>query len=456
MEEAMVKKGETIDITIDDIKFPNKGIAYTEEDKKITIKNAIPGQKLRVKVKKKRRDKIDAIVLEKLQSAPNEVNAPCPVFGECGGCTYQNLTYEDQLSLKKKFILDILKDFNIEELYEGVEGSKNSFEYRNKMEFSFGDEYKDGPLTLGLHKRGSMYDIVNTDICILVDEDFRDILKAVLSYAKKNNYSYYHKRTHQGLLRHLVLRKGIMTGEILVNFVTSSQGLIDEENLVHTILDLPLKGQIKGIIHTVNDSLADIVQEDSGKILYGQDFITDKLYDLSFKITPYSFFQTNTIGAMQLYSVVKDFVGTGKNKVLYDLYCGTGTIAQVLSPCADKVIGIELVEEAVIAARENAKLNGIDNCEFLAGDVLKLVDTLTETPDVIILDPPRDGVHPKAIGKILAFNPKSFIYVSCKPTSLARDLPFFLEAGYEIKRVKSVDMFPQTPHVETVVLMSKK
>ena len=228
-----------------------------------------------------------------------------------------------------------------------------------------------------------------------------------------------------------------------------------EESLVDTILNLPLKGQIKGIIHTVNDSLADVVQEDSGKILYGQGFITDKLYDLSFKITPYSFFQTNTIGAMQLYSVVKDFVGTGKNKVLYDLYCGTGTIAQVLSPCADKVVGIELVEEAVIAARENAKLNGIENCEFLAGDVLEQVDTLTEKPDVIILDPPRDGIHPKAIWKILDFEPKSFIYVSCKPTSLARDLPFFLEKGYEIKRVKSVDMFPQTPHVETVVLLSR-
>lgn len=451
----MVKKGETIDIIIDDIKFPNKGIAHIEGDKKITIKNALPGQKLRVKIKKKRRDKIDAIILEKLESAPNEVSAPCPVFEDCGGCTYQNLMYENQLSLKKKFILDILKDFNIEELYEGVEGSKNSFEYRNKMEFSFGDEYKDGPLTLGLHKRGSMYDIVNTDVCILVDEDFRNILKAVLSYARENNYSYYHKRSHQGLLRHLVIRKGIMTGAILVNLVTSSQGTIDEEGLTNAILDLPLKGQVQGIIHTVNDSLADVVQEDSGKILYGQDFITDKLYDLSFKITPYSFFQTNTIGAMQLYSVVKDFVGADKSKLLYDLYCGTGTIAQVLSPCADKVIGIELVEEAVVAARENAKLNGIKNCEFLAGDVLELVDTLKEKPDVIILDPPRDGIHPKAIWKILDFEPKSFVYVSCKPTSLARDLPFFIERGYEIKRVKSVDMFPQTPHVETVVLMSR-
>lgn len=451
----MVKKGDTIDITIEDIKFPNKGIATIEGNKKITIKNCIPGQKLRVKVKKKRRDKIDAILVEKLEKAPNEILAPCSVFDDCGGCTYQNLSYENQLDLKKKFVLDILKDFNITDIYEGVEGSKNSFEYRNKMEFSFGDEYKDGPLTLGLHKRGSTYDIVNTSVCLLVDNDFRSILTTVLNFARNQEYSYYHKRSHEGFLRHLVVRKGIMTSEILINLVTSSQGNLQEEAFVNSIMGLQLEGEIKGILHTLNDSLADVVQADQSKLLYGQDFIYDKLFDLSFKITPYSFFQTNTIGAMQLYYVVKDFSGTGKSKVIYDLYCGTGTIAQVLSDNADKVVGIELIEEAVAAATENAQLNGIENCKFLAGDVLALVDTLVESPDIIILDPPRDGIHPKAISKIINFRPKTFVYVSCKPTSLARDLPYFLEAGYTIKRVKSVDMFPQTPHVETVVLLSR-
>ncbi|MPW24678.1 23S rRNA (uracil(1939)-C(5))-methyltransferase RlmD [Alkalibaculum sp. M08DMB] len=452
----MVKKGETIDITIDDIKFPNKGIAYIENNKKIIIKNSIPGQKLRVKIKKKKGDKVDAILLEILEKAPNEVDGPCPVFKECGGCSYQNLNYEDQLLLKEKFILDILKDFHLEDIYEGVEGSKKTFEYRNKMEFSFGDEYKDGPLTLGLHKRGSMYDIVNTSVCLLVDNDFRIILTSVLNFASHHNYTYYHKRSHEGFLRHLVVRKGIMTGDILINFVTSSQGQLHEDDLVNSILNLPLLGSIKGIIHTTNESMADIVQSDKSKLLYGQDFIYDKLFDLSFKITPYSFFQTNTIGAMQLYSTVKEFVGTIRHNTIYDLYCGTGTIAQVLSSNADKVIGIEIVEEAVVAARENAKLNKIDNCEFYSGDVLDLLDNIKESPDIIILDPPRDGIHPKAISKIINFQPKAYIYVSCKPTSLARDLPYFLQAGYTVTRLKSVDMFSQTPHVETVALLTIK
>ncbi len=451
----MVKKGDTLDVTIEDIKFPNKGIATIEDNKKLIIKNSIPGQKLRVKVKKKRKDKVEVILLETLEKAPNEILAPCPVFHDCGGCTYQNLSNEDQLKLKEKFVLDILKDFNIENIYEGVEGSKNTFEYRNKMEFSFGDEYKDGPLTLGLHKTGSMYDIVNTSECLLVDNDFRSILTGVLNFATSQNYSYYHKRTHEGFLRHLVVRKGIITGDILINFVTNSGGQLEEDGLVKSILALPLKGEVKGILHTTNASMADVVQADESKLLYGQDYIYDKLFELSFKITPYSFFQTNTIGAMQLYSIVKEFTGSTKSNLIYDLYCGTGTIAQVLSSNANKVIGIEIVEEAIVAAKENAKLNGIDNCEFLAGDVLHLVDTLKGSPDMIILDPPRDGIHPKAISKIINFQPKAFVYVSCKPTSLARDLPYFLNAGYTIKRVKSVDMFPQTPHVETIVHLIK-
>lgn len=450
----MVKKGELLEITIENIQFPNKGIGYID-DKKVIIKNSLPGQKLQVRINKKRKGKLEGILIEKLESAPEEIHAPCPVFKECGGCTYQNIKYEDQLKLKEKFVMDILKPLNIQNVFEGVQGTSKAFEYRNKMEFSFGDAYKDGPLNLGLHKRGSTYDIVDTQECILVDEDYRRIITCILDFAKNNSYSYYHKKCHKGFLRHLVVRKGIKTGDILINLVTSSQGELNYSELLNIIKSLPLKGELKSVIHTINDSLADVVQEDTSSILLGDDYILDMLYDLKFKITPYSFFQTNTTGAMDLYNVVKDFLGKEKKDLIYDLYCGTGTIAQVLAKNANKVIGIEIVEEAVVAARENAILNGIDNCEFISGDVLHLIATLKEKPEAIILDPPRDGIHPKAIDKILAYNPDIFIYVSCKPTSLSRDLPYFIEAGYEVKRIKSIDMFPQTGHVETVVLMSR-
>ncbi|MFZ7134046.1 MAG: 23S rRNA (uracil(1939)-C(5))-methyltransferase RlmD [Eubacteriales bacterium] len=450
----MVKKGELIEIIVNDIQFPNKGMAYID-NKTVIINNSLPGQRLLVKIKRKRKDKMDAIIINKIQNAPHEIQAPCRVFYECGGCTYQHLSYENQIRLKEKFVLDILKPLKIENAFQGVQGSKNIFEYRNKMEFSFGNSMKDGPLTLGLHKRGSIYDIVDAGVCILVDEDYRKILAAVLQFAQDHSYSFYYKKTHEGLLRHLVVRKGIRTGEILINLITSSQGIVDHTAYVNILRALDLTGEIKGIIHTVNDSLADIVQEDTAEILMGRDYIYDILFDLTFKITPYSFFQTNTEGAMQLYDVIKNFVGSEKHDTIYDLYCGTGTIAQVLAKRARKVVGIEIVEEAVIAAKENAKRNGLDNCEFIAEDVLQLVDTLEQHPDLIILDPPRDGIHPKAIKKILAFQPKTFIYVSCKPTSLARDLPYFINAGYEIKKIKCVDMFPQTSHVECVVLMSR-
>jgi 23S rRNA (uracil-5-)-methyltransferase RumA len=323
------------------------------------------------------------------------------------------------------------------------------------MEYSFGDNEKDGPLMLGLHEQGSFYNIVKTDGCQINDADFNTIQKAVLAFFTKTGETYFHKRSHEGFLRHLVIRKGRHTGEILINLATTTQGELNEMVFVEMLMALPLEGTIRGILHTQNDGVADVVKAETTRLLYGEDKIEDQILGLSFEITSFSFFQTNTRGAEVLYSVVRDFVGQEQNEVIYDLYCGTGTIAQVLAPVARKVVGIELVEEAVVAARINARKNGLENCEFLAGDVLTEVEKLTEPADVIILDPPRDGIHPKAIFKILDFKPKTFVYVSCKATSLARDLPFFVAAGYEVKKVKCVDMFPHTGHVETIVLMSR-
>ena len=242
----------------------------------------------------------------------------------------------------------------------------------------------------------------------------------------------------------------------MVNLVTSSQGRFDAEGFVRRLLDLPLRGQISGILHTCNDSQADVVQADSVRILYGVSDLNESLLGLSFTLSPFSFFQTNTRGAEALYSAVLDMAGNVAGKTVFDLYCGTGTISQIFAHAgARKVYGIELVPEAVDAARQNALNNGLDNCEFYAGDVLKLVPTMPDRPDLIILDPPRDGVHPKALPEILAFAPRQFLYISCKPTSLVRDLPFFLDAGYKVTGMQCVDMFPGTPGIETIAKLDR-
>lgn len=451
----MVKKHAILEGVIEDVIFPNKGIIYID-GKKVIVKNGIKGQKVKFKIIKKRRSKIEGKIIEVLERAPIEEEPLCEHFGICGGCSYQTIPYSEQLKFKANQVKRLIDDAGIKG-YEflGIEPSPMEYAYRNKMEFTFGDIEKDGELALGMHQRGKFYEIVTVEGCQIVDEDFTLILKTVLKYFKDKGIPFYHKKTHKGVLRHLVVRKSIKTGELLVNLVTSSQMELDLSQLIDELRNIELKGELKGFLHTINDSLADAVLSDGTRVLYGQDYITEEILGLKFKISAFSFFQTNSLGAEKLYSIVRNFVGTTKDKVIFDLYCGTGTIAQIMAPVAKKVIGIEIVEEAVEAAKENAKMNGLDNCEFIAGDVMEKVKELKDKPDLIILDPPRDGIHPKAIHKIIDFNPPTFVYVSCKPTSLARDLPVFVERGYKVTKVKCMDMFPHTPHVETVVLMSR-
>lgn len=308
-------------------------------------------------------------------------------------------------------------------------------------------------MTLGLHKKGSTYDVLTADDCQLVHEDMTKILTCVHEYFLKRNVSYYKKMQHTGYLRHLLLRRGVTTGEILVHVITTSQEEHDLESLKEELLALPLEGKIVGIMHIINDSLSDVVQSDETRILYGQDFFYETLLGLRFKISTFSFFQPNSLAAEVLYSIVREYIGDTKDKVVFDLYSGTGTIAQLAASVADEVIGVEIVEEAVEAAKQNAALNNLSNCKFIAGDVLKVLDDLTEKPDVVILDPPRDGIHPKALPKILSYGVDHIVYISCKATSLARDLPAFLAAGYKLEKACCVDQFCQTVHVETVCLL---
>ena len=454
-----MKKGQVLEGTIEKVEFPNKGVVtVAEEGKSVIVKNGIPGQKVKFCVNKFKRGNAEGRLLEVLEKSPLETRKPvCSIFPVCGGCMYQTMSYEAQMDMKAEQVKNILNEaVNGEYLFEGVKASPKEFAYRNKMEFSFGDEYKDGPLTLGLHKKGSTYDVLTASDCKLVHDDMTKILNCVLEYFKERNVSYYKKMQHTGYLRHLLLRRGDRTGEILVNLVTTTQEEHDMSPLKEALLNLELEGKIVGFLHILNDSLSDVVQSDETRIIYGQDYFYEKLLNLEFKITPFSFFQPNSRGAEVLYSTVRDYIGDINDMTVFDLFSGTGTIAQVLAPVAKQVIGVEIIEEAVEAAKENAAHNGLSNCKFIAGDVFKVLDEIEEKPDVIVLDPPRDGIHPKALPKILDYGVDKFVYISCKVTSLARDLEMIQARGYEVVKSVAVDQFCQTVHIETVVLLSHK
>jgi tRNA/tmRNA/rRNA uracil-C5-methylase (TrmA/RlmC/RlmD family) len=492
-----MKKGQSGEGVVCEVLFPNKGVVRTGDNERVIVKNTIPGQEVSFTVNKARKGKYEARLTGVLKRSPKETDSPCPHFETCGGCTYQTLPYEEQLALKKNqvhgLLADAVTDWN-EECFLGIKPSPRQFAYRNKMEFSFGDEYKDGPLALGMHRRGSFYDLVTVEHCQIVDADIRQILVATLSYFAERNVPYFHRITHAGYLRHLLVRKAVKTGEILVDLVTTTQTEclrdseaeegtwevsgacgtesnqsstenISQENQLldgwkEALLGLKLEGTFAGILHTSNDSVADVIKNEATEILYGKDFFYEELLGLQFRISPFSFFQTNSLGAEVLYQTARDFILDGDEnalggKVVYDLYSGTGTIAQIMAPVCKEGVGVEIVEEAVEAAKENAKLNGLSNCRFLAGDVLKVLDEIPEKPDYIILDPPRDGIHPKALEKIIAYGVPRMVYISCKPTSLARDLEVLQARGYRVEKAACVDMFPGTYHVETVVLLTQ-
>ena len=511
-----MKKGQVLEGFVERVDFPNKGIVRVGEET-VVVKNCLPGQKVKFGINKVRKGKAEGRLLEVLEKSPQETGRPCSLFGICGGCTYLSLPYEEQLCIKEaqvKRLLDgVLNRQQESWQWEGIKGSPKAYEYRNKMEFTFGDAEKGGPLSLGMHKRGSFYDIVTVEDCEIVDEDYRVILKAVREYFAEKKVCFFHRLSHKGYLRHLLLRKASKTGEILAALVTTSQmpwescgdsdgdwkegnqeyaisdndcragnrecetsleengsEQLSEQNaqiqelvsgFADMLIDLEkegrLLGKFAGILHITNDSMADTVQSDRTNILYGQDYFYEELLGLKFKISTFSFFQTNSYGAEVLYRTVREYVGDlgGTDKTVFDLYSGTGTIAQLTAPVAGQVIGVEIVEEAVEAARQNAKDNGLSNCEFIAGDVLKVLAELEAKPDMIILDPPRDGIHPKALPRIIAYGVERIVYISCKATSLVRDLEVFLDRGYVVERAVAVDQFPWTANVETVVQLSK-
>ncbi|MCI7301826.1 MAG: 23S rRNA (uracil(1939)-C(5))-methyltransferase RlmD [Clostridiales Family XIII bacterium] len=374
----------------------------------------------------------------------------------CGGCIYQGTPYEEQLKIKEQEVLSLLEKKGVAcgEILP-IEPAPSQYRYRNKMEYTFGDMEKGGDMTLGMHRKKHFMSIVTVDQCQLVHEDFNRVLRATLDFCQEKGYSFYHKKSHKGLLRHLIVRRGVHTGELLVNLVTSTEPGFDEEGYVKALQQLPLEHTLVGILRTFNDSLADAVKCDELKTLWGRDYYMERIMDLDFKVSAFSFFQTNVEAVENLYSYAINLIDDFSGKVAFDLFCGTGTITQTLAKKARKAVGVELVEEAVAAAKSNAALNGLDNCQFIAGDVFEVLETVTEKPDVIVVDPPRMGISPKALDKIISYGVEQMVYVSCNPKTLVENLYYLQYYGYEVRSLKPFDNFAGTRHVETVVLMSK-
>lgn len=375
----------------------------------------------------------------------------------CGGCIYQGVPYEEQLKIKEAEVRGLLekKEIACKEILP-IEPSPSKYAYRNKMEYTFGDMEKGGEMTLGMHRKKRFMSVVTVDECQLVHPDFNKVLRATLDFCSEKGYSFYHKKSHKGLLRHLIVRRGVHTGQILVNLVTSTEPGFDEQGYIAALNQLELEHELAGILRTFNDRLADAVYCEELKVLQGQDYYMERIMGLDFKVSAFSFFQTNVEAVERLYAYAIGLIDDFSGKTVFDLFCGTGTITQTMARKAKKAVGVELVPEAVEAARANAALNGLDNCEFLAGDVFEVLETLEERPDVIVVDPPRVGISPKALDKIISYGVEQIVYISCNPKSLAENLYYLQYYGYEVDVVKAFDNFAGTRHTECVVLMSRK
>lgn len=476
------KKKKMVEVLIEEMDFPNRtsgcileGAPFDPIDHMLEIepdrrklahgapiitKGGIPGQIWHAQVKRTRGEKKEVILRKLLERSPLEKHWGCPNVERCGGCTYQTLSYDMEHFFKGAQMKKLYEEAGITNMVP-LRRSPIHTGYRNKMEYSFGDQVQDGELTLGLHRPGRFYEIVPTPRCRIVPEDFNRIRAEVEAFGRESGLSYYHKGRHSGFLRHLVVRASLTARQLMVNLVTTSDDDMQAKDwklFIARLRALPLEFSLVSVFHTTNDSVSDAVIPEKLELLYGQDYLEEKLFDLTFRVGPFSFFQPNVPGAENLYARAVELAGDLQGKTVYDLYSGTGTLAQIMAKHAQRVVGVEIVEEAVEHARKSAELNHLPNCSFRAADVYEELTRLAETrdyPDVVMLDPPREGVNPKAIEHILAAKPERIVYISCNPLTHVRDLRFFRQGGYQVKSVEAFDQFPRTKHVETVVLMSR-
>ena len=443
-------------------------MAHLENGKVLFVENVVPGDIVDVFVFKDKTSWAQGKMLKLVTPSPDRISPFCPHFGVCGGCKWQMLPYGKQIAYKQQQVADQLRRIGNVVLpeMESILGSENEQFYRNKLEFTFStkryktneeiaertEKFEDDPV-LGFHAPGLFDKVVEIQQCYLQPDPSNLLLQTIGQYTRAHNLSYYDFKKQAGWLRNVIIRVAT-TGEVLVNLVIQHEKKEEREALLQQIWDT-VPG-ITSLNYTINGKVNDTIYDQEVICWKGSKYIEEHLGDLKFKISPKSFFQTNTKQARALYSVVKDFAGFSGTETLYDLYCGTGSIGIFCADSVKQVIGIETVADAIADAGENAALNSIDNCKFYAGDVAEIcTDAFFAThgfPDVIITDPPRVGMHPKLVAQLLRIKANKIVYVSCNPATQARDLAL-LNEYYVIRRIKPVDMFPHTHHIENVVLL---
>ncbi|MBW1901338.1 MAG: 23S rRNA (uracil(1939)-C(5))-methyltransferase RlmD [Deltaproteobacteria bacterium] len=454
-----VRKRDILELSIDKMAYGGQGIARLDGFV-IFVKGGMPGDRLTAQVFKKKKDYAEARMIELIEPSPDRVQAPCPYSGYCGGCQWQSVRYERQLDYKKEHIEESMKHIGAlkDVVVRDVVPSENKFAYRNKMEFSFSDRRwflpqemdrreTEGGFALGLHVPGTFYKVIDIDACLLQQERGNEILQEVKEYVRGCGIPVYGLKTHEGFWRFLAIRYSTAFDEWMVNLVTSEE----RPEAVQPLADALLRkfGQIKSIINNITGRKASIAVGESEIVLAGQRHIEDKIGPYTFQISPNSFFQTNSPGAQKLYQTVVDYAQFKGNEMVIDLYSGTGTIPVFLASRVQAVTGIEISETAVQDARKNCKENSIDNCRFICGDIREKLPAITHKPDVLIIDPPRAGMHKDVLARVLALSPEKIIYVSCNPATMARDIGQMIQ-NYQVVEIQPVDMFPHTYHIEAV------
>jgi len=462
MENKKLKRGQELELTISNLAFGGQAIAKLD-DLIFFVKDAIPNQKIIARISKVKKKYVEAYKIETLEKSEDEINPKCNHFKYCGGCTIQQLDYKKQLFYKEKQVFDIFTKIGKVEnpQINTIIGCDKIFFYRNKMEYTFSDNpwYIDNEsydsVIVGLHVPKRFDKILNIEKCHINYEKFNDIINISKEISNNEKMKAYDVVNHTGFLRYLVLRAGVYTNELMVNIVTSGFDKKLMGKFTEKILDkIP---NITSIVNTINAEKNNTARG-STKIIYGSAFIHEKINNYKFKISPNSFFQTNSYQVKILYDYIIKAADFNKEDIVYDLYCGTGTIAIYISSFVKKVYGIELIEEAIDDAKFNAKMNSVSNAYFYASDLKGFFnkDNLDiEEPNTIIIDPPRPGLHPQVVQDIIELSPYKIIYVSCNPATQSRDVEIFNEKGFQIIDIQPIDMFPHTPHIECIVTLKK-
>ncbi len=452
---APVSKGEVLELDVESLAYGGNGVARTDGFV-VFVRRGLPGDRVRARVTKVKRSHAEALATEVVRAGPQRVEAPCAHFPTCGGCRFQDLAYEEQLAQKQLQVRDALQRLGgVAEppLEEIVPCEPDIFHYRNKLEYSF--TAAPSGSALGFHRAGRWDEVLEVEKCWLADDVGNRIRDAVRDWAREEGLEAYSQEDGSGYLRHLVVRQGRNTGQALVQLVTAEGERFETGYLVEVLRHFP---EVASIHWSINDTPAEVTNLPT-RLLWGEEWIEEEFSGLRFRVRPNAFLQTNTPMAERLYALARDAAGLGAQETVWDLYCGIGTIGLSMAADALTVWGIEVSEESVACALENAELNGITNAAFFAGNVGEAVEELLERsgePGVVVVDPPRAGLAGKALRRLGPICAPRLVYVSCNPTTLAGDVRALRdEYGYELERVTPVDMFPHTPHVECVALLQQ-